>query len=261
MKASQWANLMWTEPRLQVAASWLQLGGWSPADWRLFLNRSVTTELNLAMLITPRLSHRKLTLWTHWSGRFEEVGLGLGVDALVRRSSSSLKSTFDQEVFMGLTWVAWADDGRRAAVLRTTARDRTFSPWGLGGTVSRRNTSFCQWTSVRLPSGATSMTRRQRSEDHASPRSPSLHRPGVHTTHSLLFIHDSYCALMLSPGCSLVSRGWTRGDGPRCGMERVHHCGQGSCARYSCIYTQLYQGLDVNLAFKTVVCVRVCLML
>lgn len=40
--------------------------------------------------------------------------------------------------------------------------------------------------------------------------------------------------IKLFPGCSFVSRGWTCGDGSRGTLERLHHCGQRSCARYSC---------------------------
>lgn len=56
------------------------------------------------------------------------------------------------------------------------------------------------------------------------------------TTYSIhkLFIFICLILFILCPGCSLVSRGNICGDGPRCTMDRVCRCGQGSCARYSC---------------------------
>lgn len=59
-----------------------------------------------------------------------------------------------------------------------------------------------------------------------------------------------FILVIFYPGCSIVSRGGVCGDGPRCIMDRVYHCGQGSCTRYSdnrsccVIYSQYSQGLD-----------------
>lgn len=54
------------------------------------------------------------------------------------------------------------------------------------------------------------------------------------------------------PGSPVVSRGGTRGDGPRCIVGRLYHCGQRGSARYSrttsCyrIHLQLCQGSNAN---------------
>lgn len=119
--------------------------------------------------------------------------------------------------------------------------------------VSRRKASFCPWTWGQHQSGVTSMTRRHKSEDHALPRYSSPTGCPFHFYHYLYATNaqTSWIVLILIflfySGCSLVSRGRTRGNGPRGTMERVYHCGQGSCARYDsscyCICPQTYLGV------------------
>lgn len=60
----------------------------------------------------------------------------------------------------------------------------------------------------------------------------------------LCIMHLSLVVLVIfHPGCSPVSRGRTCWDGPRCAVDGVHHCGQGSCARYLCGLTSELEGL------------------